>query len=219
MPAKAVLVIAVGMFFAATALLAWERRLKYSAAVDLETDRFIQYLIRQGCLASPVHKPSDLRTLSHAHPLRTQIQRLLLFQRGTQFCLVTNQVIYLCLGLVVFQSSEERTFGAMSGGVIVYLAAWAFQFITNVFVLYSAKNRSLLTHHVVEVQPGSFYVENPFTRSFHNWAGIAKVISRPGFVAVYVNAHAAHIIPNRAFSCRAQRNDFLTQVRAKLAAV
>ncbi|SRR5205809_414642 len=143
------------------------------------------------------------------------------FNAAHQFLLVTSQVLYLGLGVLVYvgESAERSTFGAIIAGIIAYLAAWAVQLVVNVFVLYSGKNRTLLTDHVVELQPDCFYEENPFSRSFHKWAGIAKVVSRPGFVAVYINAHAAHIIPNRAFSSKGQRNDFLGQVRAKLAAV
>lgn len=143
------------------------------------------------------------------------------FNAAHQFLMVTSQVIYVGLGLFVYagQSEDQSTIVAVIAGIIAYLAGWAFQLVINVFVLYSGKNRTLLTDHVIEIQPDCFFEENPFSKSFHKWAGIAKVVSRPGFVAVYINAHAAHIIPNRAFSTKDQRNDFLAQIRAKLAAV
>lgn len=143
------------------------------------------------------------------------------FNAAHQFLMVTSQVIYLGLGLLVYvgESAERGTEGAIIAGIIAYLAGWALQLVINIFVLYSGKNHTLLTDHVVEIQPDCFYEENPFSKSFHKWAGIANVVSRPGFVAVYINAHAAHIIPNRAFSSKGQRDDFLSQVRAKLAAV
>lgn len=143
------------------------------------------------------------------------------FNAAHQFLMVTSQVLYLGLGLIVFfgESTERGFVGAIIAGSFAYLAAWAFQLVINIFVLYSGKNRTLLTDHVVEIQPDYFYEENPFSKSFHKWAGIANVVSRPGFAAVYINAHAAHIIPNRAFSSKGQRNEFLAQVRAKIAAV
>lgn len=143
------------------------------------------------------------------------------FNATHQFLMVTSQVIYLGLGLLVYagESSERGAIVAIIAGIIAYLAGWVLQLVVNIFVLYSGKNRTLLTDHLVEIQPDCFYEENPFSKSFHKWTGIAKVVSRPGFVAVYINAHAAHIIPNRAFSSKGQRDDFLTQVRAKLAAI
>ncbi len=142
------------------------------------------------------------------------------FNAVHQFFMVTSQVVYVGLGLLVYvgQSEGQNTIVAATAGIIAYLAGWTFQLVINAFVLYSGKNRTLLTDHVIEIQPDCFFKENPFSKSFHKWTGIAKVVSRVGFVAVYINAHAAHIIPNRAFSSKDQRNDFLAQIRAKLAA-
>lgn len=138
-----------------------------------------------------------------------------------QFSLVTVHVLNIGLGLLVFAGewSSRGTLGAIIAGTIAYIAGWVIQLVVNLFVLYSGKNRTLLTDHEVEIQPECFYEENPFSRSFHKWAGIVKVVDRPGFVVVYINAHAAHIIPNRAFESMDQRNDFLRQLRAKLAPV
>lgn len=138
-----------------------------------------------------------------------------------QFSLITSQVVYGGLGLLVYfgEFSERGTLGAILAGLIAYVAGWIVQLVINAFVLYSSKNRTLLTDHTIELQPDYFYEENPFSRSFHKWAGIAKVIARPGFVAVYINAHAAHIIPNRAFASGTKRDEFLRDVRARLAAV
>jgi hypothetical protein len=42
--------------------------------------------------------------------------------------------------------------------------------------------------------------------------------SRPGFVAVYVTPHMAHVVPNRAFASREQRATFLALVQQKIRA-
>ena len=138
-----------------------------------------------------------------------------------QFSLITVQVLNIGLGLMFYYSEREEngTLVAIIAGVLAYFIGWSFQLVVNLFVLYSAKNRTLLTDHEVEIQQDCFYEENPFSRSFHKWAGIVKVADRPGFVVVYINVHAAHIIPNRAFESKSQRGDFLRQIRAKIAAV
>ena len=69
-----------------------------------------------------------------------------------------------------------------------------------------------------EVAAGAFYDETRFNRSFHYWPGIAKVVKRPGFAAVYTNALAAHIIPRRAFAGDEQLNTFVTLVRERIRA-
>ena len=82
--------------------------------------------------------------------------------------------------------------------------------------LYSAKNKSLLTTHVVEVQDQAFYEETPFNRSFHYWPGIVRVVRRPGFAAVYITANAAHVIPRRAFASDQQVDQFVALVEERI---
>lgn len=55
-----------------------------------------------------------------------------------------------------------------------------------------------------------------FNKSIHYWPGIYKLVSRPGFVAVYLNAHGARIIPNRVCSDRQQRSVFIASIQRRL---
>lgn len=48
--------------------------------------------------------------------------------------------------------------------------------------------------------------------AFHYWPGIARVVRRPGFAAVYISAVAAHIIPRRAFASDQQVDQFVALV-------
>jgi hypothetical protein len=136
-----------------------------------------------------------------------------------QFCLPSCQVVFIAFGaMAYFIASEESGTGeAVMWAIALYFAGWALQFVFNIFAHYSSGDRSVLTDHVVESQADCFYEENPFSRSFYKWAGIAKVVSRPGFVAVYTSAHFAHVIPNRFFADRKQRREFLRLIRGKLA--
>ncbi len=135
-----------------------------------------------------------------------------------QYLLVTLQLAYLAPGaLLVLQAwPDQDIMGTLGVGAFVYCASWLLQFTVNVFVLYSKKNKSLLTRHTVEIQADAFFEENPFSKSYHYWPGIAKVVARPGFIAVYINAHAAHIIPNRAFTHSTHRSDFLALLKQRL---
>jgi len=76
----------------------------------------------------------------------------------------------------------------------------------------------LLTQHIVEIQEDAIYVETQFGRSYHFWSGLVKVINHPGFIAVYINANAAHILPDRAFSSPEYRQQFLSALKNKLRA-
>jgi hypothetical protein len=144
-----------------------------------------------------------------------------LFNAVHQFLLVTAQVMFLGLGVLVFigEFVERGVVGAFVAALIVYLAAWLVQLVANLFILHSRKNRSLLTHHVIELQPDALYEESPFSRAHYYWPGVAEVVVRPGFVAIYLNAHLAHIIPSRAFASAAQRKEFVTFTKAKLRVV
>jgi hypothetical protein len=136
-----------------------------------------------------------------------------------QFMAVRLQVLCLFLAWLLYWSSmaSGRTVAIIFGG-IGYLAFSIFQLVCTVFYLYSSKNKSLLTTHVVEVQDQAFYEETPFNRSFHYWPGIARVVRRPGFAAVYNSAVVAHIIPRRAFAGDQQVDQFVAQVDERIRA-
>jgi hypothetical protein len=138
-----------------------------------------------------------------------------------QFSSIIAQILFLGLGLMVFLGElvKQGASRAMLAGIGAYFFVWIFQLIWNMFILYSSKNKSLLTDHVVEIQDNFFFEESPFGMSYQKWMGIAKVISRPGFVAVYINGQCAHIIPSRAFSNSIERQKFLDQIRVKLTSV
>ena len=144
----------------------------------------------------------------------------LLFNVLHQFLSTTVQISYVGFGVLLFYLSygDQSLCGAAIIGLLTYLAMWAAQLLFSVIYLYFGKNRSLLTRHVVEIQDDAFYDETQFGRSYHYWPGIAKIVSRPGFIAVYINANAAHIIPARAFTSPAQRQSFLVALEGKLRA-
>lgn len=144
----------------------------------------------------------------------------LAFNALHQLLSVPVQLLYGGFAAFIFYTSlsDESLCVSAIMGVLAYIAMWAVQLLFNIVYLYFGKNRSLLTRHVVEIQDEAFYDETQFNRSYHYWPGIAKVVRRLGFIAVYINAHAAHIIPSRAFSSHEQRQLFLSSLREKLSA-
>jgi hypothetical protein len=144
----------------------------------------------------------------------------LAFNALHQLLSVPVQLFYGGIAAFIFYTSlsDESILVSAIIGVLAYIAMWAIQLMFNVIYLYVGKNRSLLTKHTVEIQDEAFYDETQFSRSYHYWPGIAKVVRRSGFVAVYINAHSAHIIPTRAFSSREQCHLFLSSIKEKLGA-
>jgi hypothetical protein len=143
----------------------------------------------------------------------------LLFNVVHQFLSLRLQVVYMLFPLVIYFTTYNRgQAGAIVGAILIYLVLWIVQLAFNAFYLYSARNKSLLTTHVVEVQGQAFYEETPFNRSFHYWPGIARVVRRPGFAAVYISANAAHIIQRRAFASDQDVDRFVALVEERIRA-
>lgn len=143
---------------------------------------------------------------------------IILFNAVHQFLSPVLQGLIIILATSVFwgESSDNTIASAATTAFFWYLAMWMFQFIFNAIYLFSRNNRSVLTTHIVEVMDAAFMEETKFNKSFFYWPGVVKAVSRPGFIAVYVSPHLAHIIPNRAFTSRDQRKSFLALVNDKI---
>jgi hypothetical protein len=90
----------------------------------------------------------------------------------------------------------------------------AFQFLFNAAFLFARNNRNVLTKHHVELRTEGLYEETAYVRSLFLWPGIHRIVSAAGFVAVYVTAHSALVIPNRSFSSSTQRDEFIRTINA-----
>ena len=145
---------------------------------------------------------------------------LVLFSVIHQFLSLSIQLMHVgCAVLVYFVMSDVVTPGiSLAVAILSFGAFWAAQVLYLAFYLCFGKNRALFTAHLVEIQEEAFYVETRFGRSYYFWSGVAKVISCPGYIAVYLNANAAHIVPDRAFSTPDQRLSFLSSLQAKAVA-
>lgn len=145
---------------------------------------------------------------------------ILLFNAVHQFLSPPLQGLYLIFCAFLFWS-ESLVSSALQAGVMAFfwfVVLWVLQFVFNAIYLFSRKNGSVLTTHFVEIQSDALLEETRFNKSFFYWPGIVKAVSRPGFVAVYVTPHMAHVVPNRAFASREQRATFLALVQQKIRA-
>lgn len=143
----------------------------------------------------------------------------LLFNGFHQLLSPVMQILYLLCVIFVFLTEPEGNSLAVRlvAATFLYIAIWTLQLFFNVVFLYSSRNRTILTQHAITVQDEALVDETMFNKSQHYWAGIYKVVLRPGFVAVYLNAHAAHIIPSRAFLSDEHRSQFVSAIKMKLA--
>jgi hypothetical protein len=119
---------------------------------------------------------------------------------------------FFCLGA----AADRKTSAALFVAVLLYRAFWGIQAVYITLQLISRKNRSQLTTHVIEVSERSLFEETKFQQSHYFWPGVAKVVSRPGFVAIHVAQHMARIVPDRAFASQQQRESFVAKVKEKI---
>lgn len=143
---------------------------------------------------------------------------ILLFNAAHQFLSPLLQALFFALCAFIYWSelAENSSLCASITALLWYFGIWIFQFLFNAIYLFSRKNHSVLTDHVIELQPDGLLEETKFNRSLFYWPGIVKAVSRPGFVAVYVTPHLAHIVPNRAFTDTSERMEFLAHIQGKI---
>jgi hypothetical protein len=143
---------------------------------------------------------------------------ILLFSCVHQFMSPVLQGFFIigCAYFFIIELSDNNVLISMFIAIFWYLFLWAFQFCFNAVYLYSRKNNSVLTGHIVEIQEDAFFEETKFNKSFFYWPGVIKAVSRPGFVGVYVTPQMAHVIPNRAFSSSAKRAEFIKLLKEKI---
>lgn len=141
----------------------------------------------------------------------------MLFNITHQFLSPWLQFFYVGMSVLMY-GITARTASPLASvivAVIFFSLLWLLQLLFNV-IYCLGRNKALLTRHVVELHDDAFYEETEFNKGFHYWPGIAKVVHRPGFAAVYVNALAAHIIPRRAFASDTQLREFVAAIRDRM---
>jgi hypothetical protein len=146
---------------------------------------------------------------------------IVLFQAVHQFLSPVLQTLYLLAPLFAYhaEASDGATAeGAIAFALTLYVVMWLVQFAFNALYLISRKNGNILTAHSIELRSDGIAEETQFTQTFVQWPGIAKVVSRPGFVAIYISSQQAHVIPNRAFPSAPLRAEFLATARQKVRA-
>jgi hypothetical protein len=143
-----------------------------------------------------------------------------LFHALHQFLSPLMQGVFLLVAALIFISElgEGPVWKAAGTAASLYVVMWLLQFLFNALFVFSKNNRTLFTHHVVEIRDDGLHEETAFNRSVFYWPGVVKAVSRPGFAAVYVAAHNAHIIPARAFASSAEKHLFVTQVEERIRA-
>jgi hypothetical protein len=144
----------------------------------------------------------------------------LLFNVVHLFLSLRLQAVYLLLTGFIYSSERENSSVGFSllFAAIVYAIMWIVQVIFSAIYLFTRRRDGNLTEHTIELRDDAFYESTRFSESRFFWPGILKVVRRPGYVAVYVAQHLAHVIPIRAFESKEQIANFVAFIREKMVA-
>ncbi len=150
---------------------------------------------------------------------------ILRFNISHQFRNVATQCLYILMALFVIYSeltvksdagTHPSIVAAILVGFVFYCVFWILQFLFNIFYLYSRRNQSVLTSHLIEIQDDALYEETHYNKSYFYWHGIVRVTKITGYIAIYVTPLLAHIVPDRAFADRTQKEAFYNALVAKV---
>jgi hypothetical protein len=145
----------------------------------------------------------------------------LAFYLTHQFLSPVANGFYIILATLIFFSELRKhpVVLSITVAIVIYLIMWIAQAIFLAIYLFTRRSDCILTHHVVEARDDVLSDSTKFHQARFFWPGIQRIVTRPGFVAVYIAQHAAILIPNRAFRSKHDRKQFVEVVRMHLRAV
>lgn len=125
-------------------------------------------------------------------------------------------------GLMSAPSVQERSiaYQIVFGGFVVVLISipfWLLQLLVIANAVVWKKHQGVVCEHLIKLTPEGLEESTAFNSGLHKWAGIHRVESRGGYLAIYINETAAHWIPKRAFSCAAEVHRFEQHIRQAMA--
>ena len=112
-----------------------------------------------------------------------------------------------------FHGIRAFLYTAALGTVGFYIFILALQVVMT---LLQRKN-IYLTHHAIELREDGFYDESVHWRCLHYWSSIRSIVERPGYLAIYLQAQSAYIVPDHAFGGEVLRERFLALARQRIA--
>lgn len=148
----------------------------------------------------------------------TKFRDIFLFSTIHQYfsVVIQSSILFGCVLMFFSELNRSGVGFALAIAIFTYLFLWLLQILFGALYLYSRSNVTVLTTHTIEIQEDAFFEETKYNRSYFFWHGVLKIVRRPGFVAVYVAPHMAHVIPTRAFESKSQLNEFLRLVDFKI---
>jgi hypothetical protein len=145
----------------------------------------------------------------------------LAFYLTHQFLSPVANGFYIILATLIFFSElrKQSVVLSITVAIVIYIIMWIAQAVFLAIYLFTRRGDCVLTHHVVEARDDVLSDSTKFHEARFFWPGIQRIVTRPGFVAVYIAQHAAILIPNRAFRSTYDRKQFIEVVRMHLRAV
>ncbi len=144
---------------------------------------------------------------------------LLLFNAIHQFMSPVVNGFLLIFAAFIFGAELEHgtVLTAAKVALFWYVFVWVIQLAFNAVYLYSKKNHRFLTNHAIDLRNDGVFTESRFSTMLSYWHGVVSVVTRPGFVAIYLSPQLAHVIPDRAFASDNEKHAFVELARQKIA--
>ncbi|HEY0065539.1 MAG TPA: YcxB family protein [Telluria sp.] len=98
----------------------------------------------------------------------------------------------------------------------IYVLYWAGLALMLMLQTSAARTKGILGPRTLHVRDDGLFVDSPQHQALSYWASIERIVTRPGYIAVYLNSLQAHLIPNGAFPDPAHRAQFLDALRQRL---
>ena len=138
-----------------------------------------------------------------------------------QFLSPVMNGLFLLLAALVFVGGlgpEGSRVEALAVALLWYLGLWTLQAILLALIFCTRRPDSVLTNHVIEIRDAGLFESTRFNESLFFWPGLLKIVRRPGFVAIFIAEHQAHVIPSRAFESNDAMDRFVKDLKRRCAA-
>ena len=150
-----------------------------------------------------------------------------LYSIANSFSSIVNQVLYCGLALWITYSgissskcSSWSSFVCVSTGVVVAILMYSLMMLAmavlTAIMLIARKPKQFKLETSIEVGPNGLLFQTPMVRAEILWAGIAKVSTRFGMVAIHTGPRSAILIPNKYFQSADERRALCFAVTSKL---
>jgi hypothetical protein len=132
----------------------------------------------------------------------------------------------LSLTLPLFHMAEPGVASRAIGFKIIYIVVFALimfsviavsQILIQIPLLFLNKNRGDLGEHTFEIREEGLHEITNDSDSLHRWSGVHRMGTTGRFIFIFVAGNIVLYVPMRCFVSVSQANDFIAEIRKRMA--